>query len=204
MAACLNNLGNIALDQGDHGTAVARYQEALRRLDGADDAALRAMVEHNLALALHEDDPERALDLLERSLARQEELGDQCAAARTRSTIGLVHLVEGDPVRAAENQRSAILRQAALGDRSMLARSLEGLAASVAAAGRPVEAAGLLGAAEVIREAIGQPVTPDDRGYHRAIVAVRTELDDGPLHAAWARGRAIPLEEWLESDAIPG
>jgi predicted ATPase/serine/threonine protein kinase len=204
IAACLNNLGNVALDQGDHGTSVARYQRALELLDGPDDTALRALVEHNLALALHEDDPDRALDLLLRSLARQEMIGDQCAVARTRATIGLVHLVKGDPARAADNQRAAVLLQATLGDLSTLSRSLEGLAASAAAVGQPVQAACLLGAAEAVRDEIGLPVTTDDRGYHRAMAAVRAELDEESLRTAWDKGREIPFGEWLESVAIPG
>jgi predicted ATPase/DNA-binding XRE family transcriptional regulator len=201
MAACLNNLGNIALDQGDHGGAVARYQEALALL-AERNAALSALVEHNLALAVHEVDPERALSLLLRSLARQELLGDERAVARTRASLGLVHLVKGDPGTAADYQRSAVLLEASLGDRSMLSRSLEGLAASVAVGGHPVVAARLLGAAEAIRDEIRLPVTTDDRGYHRAVAAVRADLDEETLRAAWAEGREIPFGEWLES--VPG
>jgi predicted ATPase/Tfp pilus assembly protein PilF len=199
VAACLNNLGNVGLDRGDRAAATTHYAQALELARGQDDGALIALVEHNLALALVPTEPHGALRLLTGSLARQESLGDARAAARTRASMGLAFLAMGDVQRAAENQRAAVETQAPSGDRVGLSRSLEGLAASAAAAGQLRRAAGLLGAAEVIREHIGLPVTDDDPAYHQAVEAVRAGLDPATCAAAWAEGRARGFQPWIDA-----
>src|SRR4029077_4112716 len=89
VAACLNNLGNVALDQGRRSAAAKRYEHGLGLLTVPRDEALIALMEHNLALAVYQQQPDRAISLLEQSLARQGALGDEHAAARTRTSLGL-------------------------------------------------------------------------------------------------------------------
>lgn len=58
----------------------------------------------------------------------------------------------------------------------------------------PILRARLLGAAEALRETIGMPLLPGDRpDYDRTAAATRAGL--GGRFAAWAAGRALPLEE---------
>jgi tetratricopeptide (TPR) repeat protein len=199
VAACRNNLGNVALDRGDRAAATTHYAQALELARGQGDDALIALVEHNLALALVPTEPHRALRLLTGSLARQESLRDTRASARTRASIGLALLATGDVRHAAEHQRAAVETQTSIGDRVGLSRSLEGLAASAAAAGQLRRTAGLLGAAEVIRELIGLPVTDDDPAYHQAVGAVRAGLDPATYAAAWAEGRARGFQPWIDA-----
>ena len=60
----------------------------------------------------------------------------------------------------------------------------------------PEHAARLLGAAAALREALGIPVPASEREDHdRAVAATRTALGETAFAAAWAAGRALPVEE---------
>jgi hypothetical protein len=53
-----------------------------------------------------------------------------------------------------------------------------------------------LGAAQVLREAIGIPLPPVERAEHeRRVAAVRAALGEETFTAAWAVGRTLPLEQ---------
>jgi non-specific serine/threonine protein kinase len=76
---------------------------------------------------------------------------------------------------------------------------LDGLAGVAAAQARPARAARLLGAAEALREAIGAPTPPAGRAAHeREVAALRAALDGEAYAAAWADGRALPLERAVD------
>ncbi len=63
----------------------------------------------------------------------------------------------------------------------------------------PERAARVLGAAEVLREAIAVPLTPAERvDYERVVVLTQTALGRDVFAAAWATGRAMMLEEAIE------
>ena len=73
---------------------------------------------------------------------------------------------------------------------------LDGLASAASAGGRSIRAARLGGAAEVQREHIQQVVPPVDREeYERYLSGARAQCDTAAWNAAWAEGRAMPLEQ---------
>ena len=56
----------------------------------------------------------------------------------------------------------------------------------------------LFGAAEALREAGGWPLAPAHRPeYEHQVAAVRDTLGETAFAAAWAQGRALPLERAL-------
>jgi hypothetical protein len=96
----------------------------------------------------------------------------------------------------------------ALGDRWGTAECLEGLAwaacaqgedaltrADVAAVRCFTRAARLLGAAEVIRDAIGAPMAPSYRTAHDGVVAAVHAHLGAAVSATWDAGRALSLEQ---------
>ena len=57
-------------------------------------------------------------------------------------------------------------------------------------------AARLYGAAQALRETIGSPLPAEDRAYYEEAVAdVHTIPGEASFEAAWAEGRAMPLEQ---------
>jgi hypothetical protein len=73
---------------------------------------------------------------------------------------------------------------------------LEELAWSTTACGRHARAALLGGAAEAMREDLGMLLPGDQRaGHAEAVEAMRVALGAEAYAAAWAEGRALPLDE---------
>ena len=78
------------------------------------------------------------------------------------------------------------------GNRGAVANQLESMAFTAIARGRGTRAAQLLGAAEALREASGDPMTADERDeYDAEIERLRGLLDPEALRAAWAEGRTM-------------
>ena len=73
---------------------------------------------------------------------------------------------------------------------------MEALGSLANAQGKPERAARLFGAAEALREAAGAPMPPIERGdYEREVTDVLDALGEDTFTAAWAAGRAMPLEQ---------
>jgi DNA-binding NarL/FixJ family response regulator len=77
--------------------------------------------------------------------------------------------------------------------------SLEGLACISGAGGEAERAARLFGAAERLREAVGDKHTPEEAALQGPYLATaRSQLDEVAWQAAWAEGRAMSMEEAIE------
>ena len=75
-------------------------------------------------------------------------------------------------------------------------KCLEGLAGVSATEGRVEKAARLFGASEALREALGTPLPGSYRAnYERTLSILRTKLDQVSISAAWAKGRAMTMEQ---------
>jgi hypothetical protein len=82
------------------------------------------------------------------------------------------------------------------GDKQRLATCLDGLAAVASGQGEPARAARLLGAAAALRESRGIPLPPIEcADLDRVMVGVRAALGEAAFAAAWAEGRALPLDQ---------
>jgi non-specific serine/threonine protein kinase len=122
-------------------------------------------------------------------------LGDLRYIAIARSMLGLAAAQVDDHPLAATHFAASLVAHRELGDRWFVVFDLLGLAAGLFAQGRRGEAARLLGAAE----ALGEPAGADLAGVgHVTYAPFLTEaeacLREEPFAAAWAEGRALPLE----------
>ena len=78
------------------------------------------------------------------------------------------------------------------------AESLEGLAGVAGTRGQPLEAARLFGVADALREQIGAPLLPANRGWVESIVAeAREQTGNREWQQAWTSGRGLLLEDVL-------
>ena len=103
---------------------------------------------------------------------------------------------QGDDGRATALYEESLALCRELGDKHGLAECLEGLAGVAVAQQQLERAARLLGAAETLREATGAPLSPGERvRYDRDMSAVRAGLGEAAFAAAWATGKAMPLEQ---------
>jgi predicted ATPase/Tfp pilus assembly protein PilF len=197
IAVSLLNLGEVAKNQRKYEEARALYEESLAihgQLGNQHSVALSLLSLGEVANDQREYEEARAL--YEESLEICRQLGDKRGIAHSLHNLGLLANDQGDypAARALYEEGLAIRRQ--LGNKRGTAYSLEGLAAVAGTQGQPERAARLFGAAEALREAIGAPLPPSDRTEHdRHVATARAALDEAAFAAAWAEGRALPLEQ---------
>jgi hypothetical protein len=116
--------------------------------------------------------------------------------AGSLSQLGMVAYMQDDYGRAAALLEEALQITRNLGARDVGADALEGLAWVASACGQAHRAAQLGGAADALREVLGVSLKPGERASHVQVVrAVRASLGENAFAAAWAAGRALPLEE---------
>jgi predicted ATPase/DNA-binding CsgD family transcriptional regulator len=156
------------------------------------------------AVAQARGDDEQAAALSTEGVAVLRELGDREGAglvleARARITHG-----QGRGARATTLYGECLELYRQTGDRQAIARCLDGLAALAASQGRLERAARLFGAEQALREAIGAALVPVDRAERdRGVAEARRALGEAAYQAAWAEGRAWPLERALDEALAP-
>jgi predicted ATPase len=196
IATSLDDLGVVAYMQGDYTQATDLHEEslALRRVLGERQGIAWSLTNLGLVSYMQGDYP-RAVALHEESLALQRELAFQQGIANSLYCLGLVAYWQDDYGRAQALIEESLLLSRDIGHRELVAAGLECLAWMSAAQNRPRQAARLGGAAEALREALGVPLWPELRaGHEQAVEAMREVLGEEAFAAAWAEGRAMPLE----------
>src|SRR5262249_34953136 len=101
----------------------------------------------------------------------------------------------GDQHRAAELFHQSLRIFQDLGDQRGVAECVMGLAGVAAAVGQAECAAQLFGAAEAKLASLGVVVSASNLpDYRRNVARARAQLEETVFAAAWADGRALPLE----------
>ena len=196
-ASVLDNLGIVARAEGRLAEATDFYEAALVVRREIGDAWGIAATLGNLGVAFHQGgDLDQARIHYEQSLEGFRKLQDRRAIGLTLDNLGVAERQAGNYPEAARLLGEALEISRELGDRSGIAVTMEGIAAVAAIVGEPQGAARLYGAADVLREAIGMPLTPDDRpDYERSVAAARCRLDGSTFSAGWDAGRGLSLED---------
>jgi predicted ATPase/transcriptional regulator with XRE-family HTH domain len=199
-AYALNSLGVVASYQGQYARAAEFHADALQVRQQLDDQRGVAISLNNLALIAHyQEDYARAIELFQQSIALFEVLGDVRVKSAVLSNLGRALTGQGEYSQARMCLRRSLSMVWELGNREDSIESIEGLAGVAGATGEAVRGAMLLGATEALREKIQSPVAPvAHREYERDFTRIRDQLEPKLLAAAWAKGRAMTLEQAIE------
>jgi hypothetical protein len=135
-------------------------------------------------------------------------VGDRRSIAASLANLAWsVAREHGDCGQVAGLYRESLALYRTVGDKVGVALALDGLAEVACLQGSSQRAARLYGAAAALRDAIGAPRPPEERlDYEHDVAALRTALGDDAFTAAWAAGRALPLEQAIAealADANP-
>jgi non-specific serine/threonine protein kinase len=186
----------VAFWKGDYRRAVAFHEEALAlwRALGHTRGIAGSLL--NLGnVAFWKGDYRRAVAFHGEALALWRVLGETWGIAFSLLNLGNVAFWKGDYGEMVALLHEAILLGSNIGARGLMAEGLESLAWVAVAAGQPERAARLSGAAEALREALVVPLRPvQQAGHDQAVQAMRATLGEEAFAAAWAVGRALPLE----------
>jgi len=149
-------------------------------------------------VARQEGDHMWAAALLEESLALGREVGDKGNILRALQRLGDVVLNQGDSERALALYQESLALARLLEEKEGIALCLVGVGGVASAVRQAERSARLLSAAETLLDTIGLSLAawPEMRAdYDRYVAAARAQLDAATFAAAWAEGRALPLEQ---------
>jgi predicted ATPase/transcriptional regulator with XRE-family HTH domain len=190
-------LGEAARLQGDHRQAVRHFEESValgRELE--DNVGIAFSLASLGTLAHAQGDDTRAAAILAECIALLRELNHRPSLAWCLEVWARVATAQGEYGRAKACLTEALALFGDLGQRNGIVHALEGVAGLAAAQSDARGAARLYGAAEVLREVIGNPLAPFDRTeYDRYVAVARAQLDEAAFAAAWAEGRALLPEQ---------
>ncbi len=201
-----NVLGQTLIGLGDDERPRELFEESLAVVRSMGHQwSVAAQLRSLGIVAYRQGDLDRAMELLEESLAVWATLRATRGPHDALCELGHVLVARSDPQRAAARYAASLELCKEMGDRLGIARCLEGLAGVVAATSDGgaetglIRAVRLLGAAAALRQALGVPVSRVDRPtFERAVAAVRAGVGEDAFAAAWAEGRALPLDEAIE------
>lgn len=191
----LSRLGRVALLTGDHALAEEYHERARALAVSQSNRPAEEFAEVGLALGARR---QGRLDEAERRLRSQlgwvREVSGDPGAALILAELGFVAELRGDAAGAFDLHQQSLAAARKVGDPRAVALAFEGLAGARALAGRHEEAARLLGGAAALRESVGAPLPPAERGdVDRITAAVRQTLGDDALTTALTAGPAEPL-----------
>jgi len=196
-ALARNTLGTILRTHRDYAAAEVLYEQGLSLARDIGDEWLAALALGNLGiLAFHQDDCRRAAVYCSDSVARFRAVHDYWYTAGMLNILARVMESTNDDRQAAMLHLESLALFRDLGNQWGIALCLAGLAGVAGAQGQPERAARLLGAAEALWEAIGEPLFPTIRADHDRIVAsVHAALSAEVFVALWAQGRNMPIKQ---------
>jgi len=199
-------LGIVALRQGDHERATALYEESVSLCRDLGETWLSSMAISQLgAVARDQGDTERAVAFHLQALALAKEAEDKSLIASQLRNLGTDEHRRGDYRQAAAYHRDGLTVSRDVGAKWLIEECLRGVARAEAAQGHYRKAARVLGASEVLRDALGWQIAPRDQADHdECAAAARAALEESAYAAAWAEGRAMTLDQAADYALAPG
>jgi predicted ATPase len=147
-------------------------------------------------LAISQQNFWRATSLLAESAALFWETGDKNGIIFAQYELAMALLMQNDPEWAYSLLQSGLSLAYSLKQKQNIAHCLEGLAGVAAARGEAERSARLWGAADSIREASHNPVTPSEQVlYSPFITKVRSDLGEAAYLESWRAGRLLTISK---------
>jgi predicted ATPase len=196
----LSNLGLAAYRHGELERTGALLEESLAVRRQTNDRWAIAIALNNMGcLALDQGRLDEARSRLEEAVALQREIGDRSMTGNALNNLANVARDQGEHEEAKALYEESLEIYRILGDKWALAYLFEDMGCLAAARGEARLALCLVGAASVLREEIGGPLTEAERAkLEAALTPAREALDSASQAKAWAEGRALSLDKAID------
>jgi predicted ATPase/DNA-binding winged helix-turn-helix (wHTH) protein len=193
----LSTLSYLSICQGHYPEAEVQAREAIDSARATGDRRLLYGALSQLAVALHAQVQwAEAREWYEQALELARALGTPFEIGHALSEIGRAECDDGRHDLALKHFAEGMTILHGLGNRPGVIDSLEGLAGVAAATAAPRRAARLWGAADALRQEIGNVRSVHESiAYERQLKAVRAILTAEAFHQAWDEGRAMSLDD---------
>jgi len=202
IASLLSNLGILARYRGDVALARSLTAESLAiRRELGDRWAIANSLDNQGVIALDQEEYAEARSCHEEAVMLLREIGDRWAIANALNNLSNAVRGQGDYVTARALYKESLLINRELGDRLAAAYLLEdiGVLAALQGEGEAERALLLVGAASVLREDIGAPLSPTEKTKLETLLAsARRSLNEEKQSALTGEGRALPLAQAIE------
>jgi len=151
------------------------------------------------AVSRMEKDYPRAREFYQESAELGRSLGDERLVAMEIINLGSVEFLAENFDEATGYYLDGLKKAHVLRNTYLLSPSLIGLGAVSAVRGEGGRAATLLAAGQALVEATGGVLDPDDQPlFDQGVTMAQAATDTQTFTAAWAEGRAMPLEQAIE------
>jgi predicted ATPase len=200
VTAALRGLAKMALHARDYERAEGLYRQALDLSRSRGDRNGSAWALHGLSeVARHTGDFDRASTLLDEGLEVCRELDSKPGLAYLRLASAHVARYQGDFEEARRRYEEALKLLVELGNRRRVAICLLGLAALDVREGALERALILMGAVDPMSEAGEIRLAPIDQAeYERAVVEIRSQMEDSGIERLRRTGREMHFDQVLE------
>lgn len=198
IAACLNNLANLALeDERDFARAQVLYEEAILIARAQGNTQMEATCLDNLGMAqMQVGDLTSARSNLEAAVTLAHKAGQPVVYGYTLAHLGQVATRQGDFARARACFQESLISARDYGARAGILVILRCLGLLVLAEGQMVPAVRLIGASDVLRQELGDQWSPSDLAdFEAAIAKLHAALGDDAYQSEWAAGQAMTTDE---------
>jgi predicted ATPase/DNA-binding winged helix-turn-helix (wHTH) protein len=191
------NLAFVSIDQGQYPEAEVPLRESVDRARATGDRKALFSGLGLLAVVLHRQGQWAAAhELFEQALAMAREDGGPWETGSTFNDIARAECDEGHPDLALKHFAEGMTILHGLGNRQGVIESLEGFAGVAAETAAPRRAARLWGAADALRQEIGNARSVHlSIAYERQVKLVRAVLTAEAFDQAWGEGRAMSLDD---------
>lgn len=204
-AEVLSDYGKLSEMRGDYAEANALLHESLALSRQVGNITLVRWCLFFLGtVAYRQDNRREARMFLEESLVMMRAANCSQGVNTVLVHSAMILIEDGLYDRAAGSVLESLNRMRELGENIQTIPTLEVFAHLVAMRGQNsdepramlMQSARIFGAAEALREAMCSPIMPDQQRSHElGIAALRTQLDELTLAAAWAEGRRMTLDQ---------
>jgi tetratricopeptide (TPR) repeat protein len=205
IARALSNLANILKLQGNYDGARSLCTECLAIFRGIGDrTGVAWSLNYQGDVTRDQGDFASARTLYERALTIFWELGDRWGIAGTLADLGNLACEQRDYPTAHSLYRESIKIFQELAHKRGIARLLECFASSAAAQGQATRSLRLAGAAAVLRQNIGAPLTPAEQvKLEASLDPARRGMSNTSGATAWLQGWALTAEEVIDEALTP-
>ncbi|HET7692675.1 MAG TPA: tetratricopeptide repeat protein [Gemmatimonadota bacterium] len=200
VSGALRGLAKMGLHLRDYRRAQELYDEALNLGRSEGDRNAEAWALYGLSeVARHVGDFERAAALLEEGMEICRQIDSMPGIAYLRLASAHVARYQGNLAEARRRYEEALRLLQELGNRRRMAICLMGLAAIDVREKNFERALVLMGAADPMSEAGGIQLAPaDEDEYQRAVVEIRSRMEDPDIDRLRRRGREMDLNQVFE------
>jgi predicted ATPase len=199
-ARALSNLANVMKLRGEYATADSLYNECRAMfLKAGDGGGIAWTLNYQGDVAHQKGDLLAARSCYEESLAAFRHLDDSWGIASVLSDLANLHRDQRDDREAKRLYGESIRIFHTLGHKRGIARVLECLASAAAAQSHAQHSLRLAGAAAVLRQRLGAPLSRAEQSrLDVALEQAREKLGNTQGMAAWMEGWAMPVEQAVQ------